>query len=460
MATAQPSQDRVHLFRLQTLIIDGCTTVIRNIIHQKSYNVPFNVFLSHEKTAVNTLRARKTITKAQYNLLYPQGGNPPSITDIDLTLATCLLRNLKSFGLNTKYNWSGTPQQTDTSLEADLCRLRIARNEVAHIASTSGIDQTTFQVKWNEIEQVLLRLNTSVSNPMPNLQQELDEYKNSPLDPEAEEKIKEEIEKLQQMEKNLELELQIVKKEFEYVKGKVKVVKGNVDGVKGKVEEVKGNVEEVKGNVEEVKANVDEVKRNVEEVKGHVEEVKGNVEEVKRNVEEVKGHVEEVKGNVEEVKGNVEEVKGSVEEVKGNVEEVKGSVEEVKGSVDEVKGHVDEVKGHVEGVKRNVIEVEGDVEEVRENVEEVKENVKEHVEEVKGNFEEVKEDIAAAHKKIDEELKMRKKTDEPESVAREPPGIFQRLFPGLHTKSRMRKMKKGNVKFEMTVAIDIDLALN
>ncbi|XP_053379490.1 uncharacterized protein LOC123527554 [Mercenaria mercenaria] len=540
MATAQPSQDRVHLFRLQTLIIDGGTTVIRNIIHQKSSNVPFNVFLSHEKTAVKTLVGRNIIKKAQYNLLYPQGGNPPSITDIDLTLATCLLRSLKSFGLNTRYNWSATPRQNYTSLEADLCRLRNTRNEVAHIASTSGIDQTKFQVKWNEVEQVLLRLNTSVPNPMPNLQQELDEYKNSPLDPEAEEKIKEEIEKLQQMEKNLELELQIVKKEFENVKGKVKVVKGTVDGVKGKVEEVTANVEEVKGNVEEVKANVDEVKRNVEEVKGHVEEVKGNVEEVKGNVEkvkgnveevkgsvdevkgnveEVKGHVEEVKGNVEEVKGNVEEVKGnvevvkgsveevkgsveevkgsvgeversveevkgsveevkgnveevkgsveevkgnveevkgSVEEVKGNVEEVKGSVEEVKGNVEEVKGHVEEVKGnvevvkghvyevkgHVEGVKRNIIKVEGDVEEVRENVEKVKENVKEHVEEVKGNFQEVKKGIAAAHKKIDEELKMRKKTDEPESVAREPPGIFQSLFPELHSKLRMRKIKK------------------
>ncbi|XP_053390555.1 uncharacterized protein LOC128553433 [Mercenaria mercenaria] len=155
MATAQPLQDRVHLFRLQTLIIDGGTTVIRNIIHQKSSNVPFNVFLSHEKRAVKTLRGKNTITKAQYNLLYPQGGNLPSITDIDLTLATCLLRNLNSFGLNPNYNWSATPQQADTSVEADLCRLRNTRNEIAHIATTTGIDQATFQIKWKEVEQVM-----------------------------------------------------------------------------------------------------------------------------------------------------------------------------------------------------------------------------------------------------------------------------------------------------------------
>ncbi|XP_053388341.1 uncharacterized protein LOC123527445 [Mercenaria mercenaria] len=156
MPTAQSSQDRVHLFRLQTLIIDGGTTVIRNIIDQKRSNVPFNVFLSHEQTAVKALVGRKIVTKAQYNLLYPQGGNPPSITDLDLTLATCLLRSLKSFGLNPRYNWSATPQQTDNSIEADLCRLRNTRNEIAHSPSTTGIDQATFQVKWNEIETVTI----------------------------------------------------------------------------------------------------------------------------------------------------------------------------------------------------------------------------------------------------------------------------------------------------------------
>ncbi|XP_053379387.1 uncharacterized protein LOC123527447 [Mercenaria mercenaria] len=265
MATAQPSQDRVHLFRLQTLIIDGGTTVIRNIIDQKSSNVPFNVFLSHEQTAVKALVGRKIVTKAQYNLLYPQGGNPPSITDLDLTLATCLLRSLKSFRLNPRHNWSATPQQTDTSIEADLCRLRNTRNEIAHSPSTTGIDQATFQVKWNEIETVLLRLNNSVPNPMPNLQQELDEYKNSPLDPEAEEKIKEEIENLQQMEKNLESELQIVKKACEDVKGKVDIIEGNFEGVKGKVEKVTGYVDEVKGHVEENKKNIAAAHKKIDE---------------------------------------------------------------------------------------------------------------------------------------------------------------------------------------------------
>ncbi|XP_045184200.2 uncharacterized protein LOC123542409 [Mercenaria mercenaria] len=267
MATVQPSQNRVHLFRLQTLIIDGGTTVVRNIIDQKSSNVPLNVLLHQEKTSVNTLRASKVITLAQYKLLYPKGGNPPSISDIDLTLATCLLRSLNCFGLNTTFNWSATPQQTDTSVEADLCRLRNIRNEIAHIACTTGITQATFQSKWIAIEQVLLRLNNSVPNPIHNLQQEIDGYKNNPLDPEAEDKIQDEIDKLQQMEKNLEMEVQIVKKDTAYVKRNVEEVKENVEEVKGNVEEVKENIEEVKGNVEVVKGNVEGVKDSIEVVK-------------------------------------------------------------------------------------------------------------------------------------------------------------------------------------------------
>ncbi|XP_053378594.1 uncharacterized protein LOC123527060 [Mercenaria mercenaria] len=84
---------------------------------------------------------------------------------------------------------------------------------------------------------VLLRLNNSVPNAIPNLQQELDEYKNNPLDPEAEEQIEEEIEKLQEMEKNLEMEVQTVKKDFEDFKGNVKEVKEDVAAAHRKIDE-------------------------------------------------------------------------------------------------------------------------------------------------------------------------------------------------------------------------------
>ncbi|XP_053383428.1 uncharacterized protein LOC128549806 [Mercenaria mercenaria] len=152
MATAAPTDNRVYLYRLLTLNIDYGTAIVRNVIDDKCSNTALTTVLTRERRAINNLRANKAITKVQFDLLYPQSGIPPTTSDFDLTLALCLLRNLKHFGLNPKYTWNITPQPGDTSLEADLCRLRMYRNELAHISSTKGIQETDFIAKWADIE--------------------------------------------------------------------------------------------------------------------------------------------------------------------------------------------------------------------------------------------------------------------------------------------------------------------
>lgn len=129
-ATVTSYSDRECLFRLQTLIIDGGTEVIRNIFNQRLQSQPLNVVLASERSKVNRLRGQKAITRAQYDLLYPSGCQQPSSSDFDITLIVCLLRNLPSLGLNQKYTWDVPPLPTDTTVEADLCRLKAFRNEV------------------------------------------------------------------------------------------------------------------------------------------------------------------------------------------------------------------------------------------------------------------------------------------------------------------------------------------
>ncbi|XP_053385467.1 uncharacterized protein LOC123539385 [Mercenaria mercenaria] len=245
MATAQVSQNRVYLFRLQTLIIDGGTTVVRNIFDEKSANVPLNILLHNEKTTINRLRAGKTITRTQFDLLYPQSGQSPTTADFDLTLSICLLRNLKCCGLNKHFAWNAIPQAGDNSLEADICRLRMFRNEIAHISSTTSITQNTFTHKWLEIEQVLNRLNTCVQNPVQNLQQQFNAYKNSPLDEEAEKRIDGEIKKWRKFEKGLESEVQLVMKDVKEVKHEVGNVKEEVHDVAEKVDAVQEKIDEL-----------------------------------------------------------------------------------------------------------------------------------------------------------------------------------------------------------------------
>lgn len=128
--TGAKYSNRECLFRLQTLVIDGGTEVLRNVFDQRLLGVALGVFLANEKKTIKILKQQNIITKAQYNLLYPPSGQPPTSTDFDITLIICLLRNLLSFGLNQNYTWNVPPKPTDASLEADLCRLKDFRNEV------------------------------------------------------------------------------------------------------------------------------------------------------------------------------------------------------------------------------------------------------------------------------------------------------------------------------------------
>jgi molybdopterin biosynthesis enzyme MoaB len=112
------------------LIIDGGLLVLRNIFNQKLQNVPLGAFLKNERHTITNLRSRGIITQVQYDLLFPTGGSGPTTTDIDITLIICLLRNIKLFGLNKNFQWNSIPAQGDTSVEADVSRLKMYRNEV------------------------------------------------------------------------------------------------------------------------------------------------------------------------------------------------------------------------------------------------------------------------------------------------------------------------------------------
>ncbi|XP_045201746.2 uncharacterized protein LOC123555156 isoform X2 [Mercenaria mercenaria] len=248
MATSQASQNRVYLFRLQMLIIDGGTIVIRNLFDQKHSGVPLGVLLAQEQSTISRLKMQKNITQKQYDLLYPQG-NPPSTKYFDITLLVCLMRNLKIFGLNKKYAWNSVPQKNDTSTEADISRLKEFRNEV------------------------LLRLNTSVCIPVPDLQQTMDGFKTCTLDPEEEERIEKEIKAWQEMEKNLENQLQLVSKDVQGVKKEVQALKKTTQEVNKNYQLVKKDVQMIQENVQEHKQRTSEHAELLTDTKNRVIEL-------------------------------------------------------------------------------------------------------------------------------------------------------------------------------------------
>jgi hypothetical protein len=129
----QTSENRVYLFRLQILIIDGGLLVLRNIVNQTliAQGLTLSACLNNEKATIARLKNSGVITQVQYDILFPTGGQAPTTSEMDFTLIICLLRRLKSFGLNKKFDWNTKPISTDFTVEADISRLKAYRNEVS-----------------------------------------------------------------------------------------------------------------------------------------------------------------------------------------------------------------------------------------------------------------------------------------------------------------------------------------
>ncbi|XP_060558595.1 uncharacterized protein LOC132718913 [Ruditapes philippinarum] len=404
----QTLDNREFLFRLQILIIDGGLLVLRNLLDRSltSQRITLSACLNQEKPTITHLKRRGVITQVQYDVLFPAGGNVPTSSDLDITLIICLLRNLKCFGLNKKFDWSATPAPTDVSKEADICRLKVFRNKISHISTTTAIQQNEFTAWWNDIELILVRRSTSALN----IQQTIAEFKTCPLDLEEERRIQKEIKKW---------------KDYE----------DDVDRLKQEMTVMKENVTDAKEDLEDVKVNVTDVKKDLEDIKENNTAVNKDLQDIKQKVTEVKKDFKDVKANVTDVKKNLEDVKENDTAVKRDLEDIKANVTNVTKGLEDIKENDTAVKRNLESIKENVIEVKKDFEDAKENDTAMKrdiEDIKENVTDLKRNF---------------DETKRRQRTDETRPDRQKNGNIFQRFLEWTRYKPMKRKLQGDLIKF-------------
>ena len=148
-------QEKANFTRLSRLLVDKGTEALRNTfdaIHPPA-NLP--VVLNANRKSLLRLKFR-VINNSQWDLLFPPSGNPPDSKTFDVTLLTVLFRNI--CGLPST-GWSVMPVHTDRSMQANIVRIKMLRNEIyAHVASTE-VDNATFESLWQKISQALVELN-------------------------------------------------------------------------------------------------------------------------------------------------------------------------------------------------------------------------------------------------------------------------------------------------------------
>ncbi|CAH3180672.1 unnamed protein product [Porites lobata] len=162
MATATPSPlasspEKTNGNKLSRLLIDGGTTVLRNVFDR--YHPPANLAsgLKSNYSILNNLLRRRVLNGRQWDKLFPPGGKLPYSNTFDITLLFLLLTNI--CGLSPPLTgWHTKPSPGDNSLEANLARVKFFRNELYGHVTFTGVDATSFSSFWHEISTTLYSL--------------------------------------------------------------------------------------------------------------------------------------------------------------------------------------------------------------------------------------------------------------------------------------------------------------
>ncbi len=139
------------------LLIDGGTTVLRKDFHVFHPPSSLTAVLNANKHILQTLLKKGVLHRPQWDQLFPPGGTAPDSNTFDITLLFLLLTNICRLCAPPS-GWHKPPPASDTSLEANLCRIKLFRNEIYCHVATTVMQTPMFNVKWLEVSAVLVAL--------------------------------------------------------------------------------------------------------------------------------------------------------------------------------------------------------------------------------------------------------------------------------------------------------------
>ncbi|XP_071145672.1 uncharacterized protein [Mytilus edulis] len=150
MATSISAGETYYL-RIANLLLKVAPSAVRVKFDKEFYPSGLQTVLNQKRLKIQGLTQKKIINIKQWNLLFPSSGIAISST-FDVTLMTCLLRNLAKINIQ-----DNLPLSTDTSEEAALSRIKFYRNEIAHNESGT-LTKQLFHQYWGEISQAITLL--------------------------------------------------------------------------------------------------------------------------------------------------------------------------------------------------------------------------------------------------------------------------------------------------------------
>ena len=191
MATAAPSfhstKETTNYARLCRLLVDVSAHVLRETFEKRRPTGDLNAVLLSPPVHVvlQSLRKKGILNPSQWVQLYPKAiKSAVSSNNFDITLLMVLLRNICNL-VRPATGWDTLPPAADTTLEADIVRIKCYRNTVYGHASEASVDDPTFNQYWKDIQDALVRLGGA------DYQNAVDDLKKECMDPDFEEHYRE-----------------------------------------------------------------------------------------------------------------------------------------------------------------------------------------------------------------------------------------------------------------------------
>ncbi len=221
-----PVKAKANYSRVCQLLVDKGGDTLRGALHAKHPPSTLAAALNANRKTLQKLRYG-VINASQWKLLFPASGTPDS-NNFDITLLTILLRNICGLP-SPPAGWNVMPPAGDTSISANIARIKIFRNEVYGHTPSAQLDDTKFETFWQDISKPLIKLGIP--------QQDIDELKEAPLSSEEESYI-EKLKEWKELEDDLLSKLNDVEEEVVGVKNEVLKVGSDVGEVRRIVQNV------------------------------------------------------------------------------------------------------------------------------------------------------------------------------------------------------------------------------
>ncbi|XP_022794541.1 NACHT, LRR and PYD domains-containing protein 12-like [Stylophora pistillata] len=214
MATAvapsfHSTKETTNYARLCRLLVDVGSDVLRETFEKKRPPGNLDTVLSSPPVhaVLLSLKKKKLLNPQQWDKLYPVLRSSVSSKNFDTTLLMVLLRNICGL-VPPSTGWNTLPPAADTTLDADIVRIKYYRNTVYGHASEASVDGATFNQYWQDIQGPLVRLGGG------GYQAAIDDLKTECMDPDFEEHYKELLRQVVMDEVSIKERLDVMRKEM------------------------------------------------------------------------------------------------------------------------------------------------------------------------------------------------------------------------------------------------------